>query len=160
MTLVEQIAADLKQSMLARDAARTTGIRMIRAAFIEMEKEGKGALTEERCMESLRRLKKQREDSIQSYVAAAREDLAEVERAELAIIDTYLPKLADEETTLVWVREAITQSGAASVKEMGKVMGVLMKTHKADIDGGLARKLIERELDQVGQTGQTGLIGK
>ena len=98
----------------------------------------------------MRRLKKQREDSIQSYVAAAREDLAEVERAELTIIDSYLPKLADEETTLVWVREAVTQSGASSVKEMGKVMGALMKTHKADIDAGLARKLIERELGQIG----------
>jgi hypothetical protein len=151
MTLVEQIAADLKQSMLARDAARTTGIRMIRAAFIEMEKDGKGALTEERCLEALRRLKKQREDSIQSYVSAGREDLAEVERAELVIVDSYLPKLADEATTLVWVREAITQSGASSVKEMGKVMGVLMKTHKADIDAGLARKLIERELELIGK---------
>lgn len=146
MSLVDQIAADLKQSMLARDAARTTGIRMIRAAFIEAEKEGKGALTDERCLESLRRLKKQREDSIQSYVAAGRADLAETERAELAIIDGYLPKLADEATTLGWVREAIAASGASSAKEMGKVMGVLMKAHKADIDGGLARTLIEREL--------------
>lgn len=146
MSLVDQIAADLKQSMLARDAARTTGLRMIRAAFIEAEKEGKGALTDERCLESLRRLKKQREDSIQSYVAAGRADLAETERAELAIIEGYLPKLADEATTLGWVREAIAASGATGVKEMGKVMGVLMKAHKADIDGGLARTLIEREL--------------
>lgn len=146
MSLVDQIAADLKQSMLARDTSRTTGLRMIRAAFIEAEKEGKGALTDERCLESLRRLKKQREDSIQSYEGAGRADLADVERAELTIIEAYLPKLADEATTLGWVREAIASAGATSAKEMGKVMGVLMKAHKADIDGGLARTLIEREL--------------
>lgn len=146
MTLPERLAADLKASMLARDAARTTGLRMIRAAFIELEKEGKGAVTDERCLEALRRLKKQREDSIQSYVSAAREDLAAVERAELAVIETYLPTLADEATTLAWVREAITAAGATSAKEAGKVMGALMKAHKADVDAGLAKRLIEREL--------------
>lgn len=146
MTLPERLAADLKTSMLARDAARTTGLRMIRAAFIELEKEGKGAVTDERCLEALRRLKKQREDSIQSYVSAAREDLASVERAELAVIETYLPMLADEPTTLAWVREAITAAGATTAKEAGKVMGALMKAHKADIDAGLAKRLIEREL--------------
>lgn len=146
MTLPERLAADLKASMLARDAARTTGLRMIRAAFIELEKEGKGAVTDERCLEALRRLKKQREDSIQSYVSAAREDLAAVERAELAVIETYLPTLADEATTLGWVREAITAAGATSAKEAGKVMGALMKAHKADVDAGLAKRLIEREL--------------
>ncbi len=148
MSLLEQISVDLKASMLARDAARTTGIRMIRAAFIELEKEGKGAVTDERCIESLRRLKKQREDSIQSYTAANREDLAATERAELAIIDAYLPQLADEATTLTWVLVAIAGVGATSVKEAGKVMGAVMKAHKADVDGALCKRLIEQELSR------------
>ena len=146
MTIPERLAADLKASMLARDAARTTGLRMIRAAFIELETEGKGPVTDERCLEALRRLKKQREDSIQSYVGANRTDLADVERAELTVIETYLPTLADEATTLGWVKEAITTAGATTAKEAGKVMGALMKAHKADVDAGLAKKLIEREL--------------
>ncbi len=146
MPLLEQISADLKASMLARDAARTGGIRMIRAAFIELEKDGKGAVTDERCIEALRRLKKQREDSIDAYSKANREDLAAVERAELAIIEAYLPKQADEATTLAWVKEAITAAGATSAKEAGKVMGALMKAHKADVDGALAKKLIEAQL--------------
>lgn len=146
MALKDQVADELKKAMLAKDAARTTGLRMIRAAFIELEKEGKGEVTDERCFEALRRLKKQREDSIQSYEQAGREDLAAVERSELAIIETFLPKLADEATTLAWVKEAVAASGATSTKEIGKAMGALMKAHKADVDAGIARKLLEKEL--------------
>lgn len=144
--LVEKLSAELKAAMLAKNAPRTAGLRMIRAAFIELEKEGKGEVTDERCIESLRRLKKQREDSVASYVSAKREDLAEVERAEMAIIDSFLPQLADEATTLLWVKEAIAASGATGPKEMGKAMGALMKAHKADVDGALARTLFAREL--------------
>lgn len=146
MALKDVVSDELKKAMLARDAARTTGLRMIRAAFIELEKEGKGEVTDERCFEALRRLKKQREDSIQSYVSAGREDLAVQERVELAIIEGFLPKLADEAATRAWVKEAIAASGANSLKEIGKAMGALMKAHKADVDAGLARKLLEEEL--------------
>jgi hypothetical protein len=146
MSLIDQVSDELKKSMLARDAPRTTGLRMIRAAFIELQKEGKGEVTDERCLEALRRLKKQREDSIQAYEAGNRPDLAEQEKVELAIIDGFLPKLADEEQTRVWVKEAIAASGATSPREMGKAMGALMKAHKADVDAGIARKLLEREL--------------
>lgn len=144
--IVEKVSAELKAAMLAKNAPRVTALRMIRAAFIELEKEGKGEVTDERCVESLRRLKKQREDSIQAYVAANREDLAEGERAELTVIDSLLPQLADEATTLEWVNEAIAASGATSAKEMGKAMGALMKAHKADIDAALARTLLTRAL--------------
>ncbi len=144
--LVDRVSDELKKAMLAKDAARTTALRMIRASFIELAKEGKGDVTDERCLEALRRLKKQREESILSYDQAGRAELAAAERAELAVIDTFLPQLADEATTLGWVREAIAASGATNAKEFGKVMGVLMKTHKSDIDAALARALITREL--------------
>lgn len=146
MSLNEEISEQLKKAMLARDQPRVNGLRMIRAAFIELSKEGKGDVTEERCLEALRRLKKQREDSIEAYSSAKREDLADVERAELTIIESFLPQLADEAQTLVWVKEAIAASGASSAREMGKAMGVLMKVHKADVDAAVARKLLEREL--------------
>jgi uncharacterized protein YqeY len=146
MSLVDQVSSDLKQAMLARDVARTAGLRMIRAAFIELQKDGKGEVTEERCLDALRRLKKQREDSIQAYEGGGRADLADVERAELTVIEGYLPKLADEAQTLVWVREAIAASGASGGKEVGKAMGALMKAHKADVDGTLARTLLQKEL--------------
>ncbi len=146
MTLNERVAAAMKASMIARDSARTTAWRMIRAAFLELEKDGKGPVTDERCFEALRRMKNQREDSLAQYEAAGRADLAEQERVELTIILSLLPQLADEATTLVWVKEAIAAAGATSSKEIGKAMGALMKAHKADIDAGLARKLLEQEL--------------
>jgi len=145
-TLVDLVSERMKQAMLAKDAARTSGYRMIRAAFIELSKDGKGELTEERCAEALRRVKKQREDSIAEYVKAGREDLAEQERVELSLVDDLLPKLADEATTRGWVKEAIAASGATGPKEMGKAMGQLMKAHKSDIDAGLARRILEEEL--------------
>lgn len=146
MSLTEQITADLKTSMLARDAARTSALRMIRAAFIELEKDGKGPVTEERCVETLRRLKKQREEAIAAYLVAGREDSAASERFEMTLIEGYLPKLADEATTLAWVREAIAAAGATSAKEVGKAMGALMKAHKSDVDATLARTLLQSEL--------------
>ncbi len=146
MSLIDQVSDALKKSMLARDAPRTTGLRMIRAAFIELQKDGKGEVTEERCLDALRRLKKQREDSILAYEGGGRPDLAETERLEMGIIEAFLPQLADEAQTLTWVKEAIALSGATSAREMGKAMGVLMKAHKADIDAGIARKLLEKEL--------------
>ena len=146
MTLIERVSDELKKSMLARDAARTTGLRMIRAAFIELEKEGKGAVTDDRCMEALRRLKKQREESIAIYDQQGRDDLAAQERVELAVIESMLPKLADEAQTLIWVKEAVAASGATSAKEVGKVMGLLMKSHKNDVDSALVKALITKEL--------------
>jgi uncharacterized protein YqeY len=145
-SLVDTVAEELKKAMLARDAVRTSGYRMIRAAFIELAKEGKGEVTDERCMEALRRLKKQREDSITEYEKAGRTDLADQERIELSLVDDLLPKLADEDTTRAWVKEAIAASGASGPREMGKAMGALMKAHKADIDATLARRLLEEEL--------------
>jgi uncharacterized protein YqeY len=146
MTLAERVTAGLKQAMLARDTARTTGWRMIRAAFLELEKDGKGPVTDDRCFEALRRMKNQREDSLQQYVAAGRDDLAAQERIELELVAALLPQLADEETTRGWVREAIASSGATSAKDLGRAMGALMKSHKADVDAGLARKVLEQEL--------------
>jgi uncharacterized protein YqeY len=137
---------DLKQAMRDRDADRTRALRMIRAAFIEVEKEGAGKATDERAIEALRRIRKQRVESATEYRKGGRPELAEAEEAEMRVIDSYLPQLADEAQTLAWVRDAITASGATSGKEAGKVMGALMKAHKADVDAGLAKALITREL--------------
>lgn len=145
-TLIERISQDLTVAMKARDAVRVGALRMVRAAFIEAQKAGKGEVTDEMALDILRRMKKQREESSQVFTAGGRDDLAQNELNEIAVIDEYLPKLADEATTRGWVREAIAASGATNRKEMGKVMGALMKAHKADVDGALARKLIEEEL--------------
>ena len=98
-------------------------------------------LADEACIAVLRKLEKQRKESIEAYEQAGREDRASAERAELAVVQEFLPALADEETTRGWVSAAIEQTGASGKGDLGKVMGAVMKAHKGDVDGNLARAL-------------------
>ena len=131
--------------MKAKDKPRVGALRLIRASMIEAEKSGK-ALTDEVALAILRRTRKQRLDAASSYREADRVDLAEAEEYDATLIDTYLPQLADEAQTLAWVREAIATTGATGPRELGKAMGALMRAHKGEVDGGLARKLLAAEL--------------
>jgi uncharacterized protein YqeY len=145
-TLNQRVQNDLKQAMKDRDENRVRAIRMIRAAFIEASKEGAGEVSDERAFEALRRIRKQRVESAEQYRAGGRPELAEEEEAELRVIDAYLPKLADADQTRVWVKEAIASVGATNRKEVGKVMGAVMKAHKADVDAALVKSIAEAEL--------------
>lgn len=138
-----RIQADLKAAMKARDEDRLRAIRMIRAALIEVAKEGTGEPDDERVLAILRRLRKQRVESAEAYRAGAREELAIAEEAEIRVIDGYLPQLADEATTRGYVEAAIASLGATSKKEIGKVMGAVMKAHGAQVDGTLVRSLAD-----------------
>ncbi len=143
MAVVEKISEDLKQAMRDRDAARTSAIRNMRAALLlAMKEDGSQTLPDEKAYEVLRRLAKQRQESVDAYRSAGREDLVAAELAELTLIETYLPRLADLETTRQWVQEAIASTGATSARDKGKVMGALMKAHKADLDGKLANQVV------------------
>lgn len=146
MSIADRITADMKTAMRAKDKERLQALRMIRAGVIEAAKAGKGEVTDADVLKLLRKLAKQRKDAADTYVQGGRQDLADAELAELAIIDGYLPTLADEAQTRAWVKEAIAASGASEPGHLGKAMGALMKAHKADIDGGLARKLLQQEL--------------
>ncbi len=152
MPLVDEVSALMKQAMKAKDAPRTGALRMIRAAFLnEMKKDGAETLEDEVCISLLRKLAKQRKESVEAFAAAGREESAEAERAELAVVEEFLPSLADEATTRSWVEAAISESGATGTNDMGKAMGALMKAHKGDVDGGLAQKIV-RELLSSGRT--------
>lgn len=146
MSISERVQERLKEAMKARDAARTSALRMARAALLEEAKSGRGELDDVAAVAVLRRVAKQREEAAQAYEAAGRPELAAMERAEIGVIDEFLPRMADEATTLAWVREAIQATGATSTRELGKVMGHVMKAHKAEVDAGVARALAEREL--------------
>ena len=142
MSMVEDVSAKLKDALRAKDAPRLAALRSIRAAFLnEMKKDGADDLADEVCVGLLRRLEKQRGESIEAFDKAGRTEQAAAERAELAVIQEFLPSLADEAQTRAWVEEAIAASGASSPKELGKVMGALMKAHKGEVDGNLARRL-------------------
>ncbi|MGC6493051.1 MAG: GatB/YqeY domain-containing protein [Myxococcota bacterium] len=147
MSLLDTITAQMKTAMRAKDKPRLGAIRGIRAAFIEaMKADGADTLSDEQAVTILRRLAKARAESITAYVDGGREELAEVERVELAVIEEFLPSLADEATTRGWVAEAIERSGATSMRDMGKVMGMLMSAHKAEVDGKLAQTIVKELL--------------
>ena len=147
MGLVEQVSVQMKDAQKSRDAARLAALRNIRAAFLhEMKKDGAETLDDGVAQGVLRRLAKQREESIEAFEKAGRGDRALAERAEKAVIESFLPRLADEATTRAWVQSAIAETGAASARDLGKVMGALMKAHKADVDGNLARRVAQELL--------------
>jgi hypothetical protein len=148
MSIYDDVNTQLKQAMRARDKMRVAGLRGIRAAFIDEQKKKNGTDTvaDDVCITILRRLAKQRRESIEAYRDGGRDDLRIAEESDLAIIDAFLPKLADEETTRAWVAEAVAATGAASMRDMGKVMGHLMKNHKADLDAKMANGIVKAAL--------------
>lgn len=122
MTLKDQIPLDLTTAMKDRDAARTSTLRMIKATMKNREIEKGAELDEDESLKLLRSMVKQRRDSIEHYAKGARQDLVDKELAEIEIIETYLPQAASHEEIEAAVVAAITETGATSIKDMGKVM--------------------------------------
>ena len=122
MTLKQTILSDLTASMKAQDAPRTSTLRMVKAALQNREIEKGGELDDEEMAKLLRSLVKQRHDSVEQYAKAGREELADKERAEITVIEAYLPQGASLETIEAAVAAAISETGASSMKDMGKVM--------------------------------------
>ena len=146
MPLIDQVKDEIVVAMKAKDKVRLTTLRSIRAAMIEtLKADGSETMSDDTAVALLRRLAKQRRESIDAYEKGGRPELAEQEQAELAIIEDFLPKLADEATTRGWVQQAIASTGASAPGDMGKVMGALMKGHKDEMDAKLANQIV-REL--------------
>ena len=144
MPISDNVTSQMKDAMRAKDALRLSTLRSMRTAFLnEMKKDGSDSVSDEVCETLLRKLEKQRKESIEAFTKGGREEMANNERIELAVIQEFLPQLADEARTREWVEAAIAETGAAGAKEMGKVMGALMKAHKAEIDGNLARGIVQ-----------------
>ncbi|MEM8559254.1 MAG: GatB/YqeY domain-containing protein [Bacteroidota bacterium] len=146
MSLAEQINTDLKTAMKARDADRVATLRLIRAAFLEFEKSGAGALTDEKALAILQKQAKQRRESITQFESAEREDLAAKERTELAIIEDYLPKQLSDDEIAARVAAIVAETGASSMADMGKVMGRAMGALRGLADGNRVRKAVELHL--------------
>lgn len=150
MSLKEQIGEDIKTAMKAKDKLRLQTVRGIKKAILDKEVElrpqGQDSLTPEQEIELLSQQAKQRRDSIQQFTNAGRDDLAEQESQELAIIETYLPEqLSDEEVARV-IDELIAASGATTMKDLGKVMGPAMKQLKGKADGKKIQELVKSKL--------------
>ena len=122
MSLSKQIVSDLTAAMKAQDAGRTSTLRMVKAAMMNRQIEKGGELDDEDMQKLLRSLVKQRRDSIEQYEKAGRQELVDKEQAEIAVIETYLPQAASQAEIESAVSAAIAETGATSMKDMGKVM--------------------------------------
>ena len=146
--LFDQISNDIKEAMKARDKVRLEALRNIKKVFIEA-KTAPGAgdsLDDAQALKILQKLAKQGHDSADLYTSQNRSDLAEAELAQVAVIESYLPKQMTEEEIEAAVRDIIAQTGAQSMKEMGKVMGVASKKLAGKADGKKISEVVKRLL--------------
>lgn len=149
--LKQQLQEELKHAMLARDELQKSVLRMLLSAitYAEIQKGGAGyEATDEDVMSVIDKQVKQRKDSIEQFEKAERQELADKEKEELALLEKYLPEQMDEEDVRALVKEAIQQTGASSPAEMGKVMGALMPKVKGKADGGLVSSIVKEELQK------------
>ena len=144
MRLEEKLNTDLKAAMKAKDAVALRGIRAVKSAILLAKTDGSGAeLTEEIEIKMLQKLVKQRKDSLDIYVKQNREDLAVKEREEIATIEKYLPKQLDPAELELIIKGIIEQTGASSMKDMGKVMGMASKQLAGKADGKTISTLVK-----------------
>ena len=147
MSLLEQLNNDMKQAMKNKEKDKLSVIRMIKASVQnEAIKLGKQELSEEEELTILSREMKQRKDSLHVFEKAGREDLVEKLRTEMTFVELYMPKQLSEDELVEIVKAAISEIGATSKAEMGKVMSVVIPKVKGKADGTLVNKLVQQHL--------------
>ena len=144
--LTEQIRADMTESMKARTAERTSTLRMLQAALKNEQINAGHELSDEEAMAVIRKAVKQRQDSIEQYRNAKREDLAAKEEAEMAILRTYLPPELSDAELEGGLREIIASTGARSKKDLGKVMKEATARFKGRAEGRKIQEIVSRLL--------------
>lgn len=130
----EKIANDIKTAMKSGDKARLGALRLINAAVQSAEIEARKPLDDAAMLAVMSKMVKQRRDSIAQFEAGGRQDLADIEKAEIAVIEAYLPSQMDEAEMKSAIAAAIAESGAASAKDIGKVMGALKAKYAGRMD--------------------------
>ncbi|MGQ9660340.1 MAG: GatB/YqeY domain-containing protein [Thermochromatium sp.] len=141
-----RLQEDMKAAMKAGDKPRLGVIRLMLAAIKQRELDERITLDDTQTLAVLDKMIKQRRDSISQYEGAGREDLAEAERFELEVIQTYLPEALDDVEIAALIEAAIATSGAATLRDMGKVMGVLRPQIQGRADMGAVSTLVKRRL--------------
>ena len=146
--LFEQVSTDIKEAMKARDKVRLETLRNIKKVFLEA-KTAPGAddnLSDANAMKILQKLAKQGTESAETYAKQNRQDLADAELAQVAVIEEYLPKPFSPEEVEEAVKTIISQIGATSMKDMGRVMGVATKQLAGKADGGAISQAVKKAL--------------
>ena len=147
MALNDQVSADIAAAMKARDSARLSALRMLKAAVMNKSVEKGRDLEDAEVLQVVASLVKQRRDSIEQFANAGRTDLVDKETGELAVLQTYLPPSATPEEITAAVAEAVAETGATSAKDLGKVMKAVMpKLAGKNADGRAVNDAVRRKL--------------
>lgn len=146
MSLVEQLKSQMKDAMRAKDKVRLGTIRMALAAIKQIEVDSRETLSDDQAIAVLTKMVKQRRDSIAQYEAAGRDELAASEAAEISVLETFLPQPLTEDEVAILVDETITEVGASTMADMGKVMGILKPKVLGRADMGAISALIRAKL--------------
>lgn len=144
--LTEQVRADLTESMKARDAEKTSTLRMLQSSFKYAQIESGQELADDEALAVIRKAVKQRQDSIDQYTKGNRPELAEKERREMEILKTYMPPELSDEEIEAGVREIIASTSAQSKKDMGKVMKEANARFKGRVEGRKISEIVGRLL--------------
>jgi uncharacterized protein len=144
--LKDRIVSDMKDAMRAKDAVRLESIRLLRAAIQRREVDERVDLTDQDVVSVVQKMVKQGKDSITLFEQGGREDLVQKEAATLAVLETYLPEQLDEQAILILIEKAVSESGAETVRDMGKVMGLLKPQVQGQADMGVVSGLIKQKL--------------
>jgi uncharacterized protein YqeY len=147
MSLEQKIMSDLKEAMKNKDKVKMRSIRAIKSAILLHQTSGSGETMDEAGeIKLLQKLVKQRKDSLAIYQEQGRDDLASVEQEEIDVIEKYLPEQMDTATLEAKIGEIIKQTGASSMKDMGKVMGMASKSFAGKADGKTISEVVKRLL--------------
>ena len=146
MNLEKKVLEELKNAMRAKDRVALEALRAIKSAILLEKTSGKGELTEEGELKLLQKLVKQRKESAQIYRQQNRPDLAEVEEGQAAVIEKFLPKQLSEEELEPVIKKIIEETGASSIKDMGRVMGTAAKQLAGKADNRTISTIVKRLL--------------
>ena len=147
MALLADIKSHLKQSMLNKDFAVRDTLRMLLSEIQRFEIDNRVEVDDVQILQIINKMVKQRKDSIEQFTKGDRPDLAEVEQTELEILSKYKPKQLDESEIEAKVKDAISETGAAGMQDIGKVMGVLKNALAGSADMGLVSKIVKDQLN-------------
>ena len=146
MSMKQTIQNAMKDAMRAKDKVRLSAIRLIQAEFKRIEVDERIEIDDARALAVLDKMIKQRRDSISQYEAAGRQELADVEIAEIAVIQDFLPAALSDEEISAMIQAAIEQTGATSMADMGKVMGIIKPQIQGRADAGAVSGLVKASL--------------
>ena len=146
MSLKQQITEDMKTAMKAKDVSRLSAIRMLLAAIKQREVDERIELDDAQILTVIEKMLKQRRDSLSQYEAANRQDLADIEKLEISVLQTYLPQPLTDAEVEALLDQAVESSGAAGMKDMGKVMAILKPQIAGRADAAKVSALVKAKL--------------